>query len=667
MDPALVELYEEGSSDDEVSVILRLAAEGVAPPDVRVVAQFGRPRPKIVTARCLRGNIPRIHDSVEVVSMKASRHMTLERAYSEEVTYGDDESDVDLLSPEGEVAETGAGVVVGICDWGFDFTHPNFRNADGSTRLLALWDQSGEGGDTPQPYGYGRLHTRDDINRALVSRDPRRALGYDPSRGDPRGMGTHGTHVLDILAGNRREPGSRVGLARDADIVCVDLSIESLSVLSNFGDSVRLLEGVDFLRNQAGAKPSKLWTLEQGEQLDFLRIQAGAKPLVMHLSAGKTGGTHDWTGCFERAIDAMLLEQPGVVLVQSAGNYGDSRMHTHGWVAPGRRHVLHWLVSSRDRTPNELEIWYSGNDQFAATLVAPDGEAFRAELGQNVKLFRSGVRWGTLYHRKSEPNSGLNHIVIFLRTGSLPGNYRVELQGIDIVDGRFNAWIERDAAGVHQSHFPRWQATRQYTTNTICNSYYGIAVGAFDPSVSARPPAPFTSQGPTSDGRQKPELAAPGLRILAARSEPAQGWRGERRLTIKSGTSMAAPWVSGTVALMMQAARRPLTIHEIRRLLIGSVDPEGAFPGRMQPLLGFGYLNTARAVEAARRFGAKTDSEEVGDEETPPEWPLFVVDRKSLEPPSLAHEALSEEAIDEGSSASIAAGASCGCQQDHRN
>jgi hypothetical protein len=416
-----------------------------------------------------------------------------------------------------------------------------------------------------------------------------------------------------------------------------------LSVLENFGDSVRLLEG-----------------------LDFLRSQAGQRPLVMHLSAGKTGGTHDWTGCFERAVDAMLLERPGIALVQSAGNYGDSRMHSHGWIAPGRTHVLHWLVSSRDRTPNELEVWYSGRDRFAVTLVAPNGARFTAELGQHVKLFQDGRRWGTLYHRQSEPNSGLNHVDIFMRAGSLPGNYSIELHGIDIVDGRFHAWIERDAGGVHQSRFPRWQATPQFTTNTICNSYHGVAVGAYNSNLATRPPAPFTSQGPTSDGRQKPEVGAPGLCILAARSIPAQGWRGEPRLTIKSGTSMAAPWVSGTVALMMQAAGQPMTIGDVRRILIGAVDQEGAFPGRQQAMLGFGYLNITRAVESARRFGRAPVRERVRDESSRLDWPQLVVDRQALIPQPVEREALHAEAFDASLHEAPASAPTCACRSLHR-
>jgi subtilisin family serine protease len=180
----------------------------------------------------------------------------------------------------------------------------------------------------------------------------------------------------------------------------------------------------------------------------------------------------------------------------------------------------------------------------------------------------------------------------------------VVLRGRDIVDGRLHAWIERDASGRYQSRFPRSQATSQYTTNTICNCFRAIAVGAHDATRRDRPPTRFSSRGPTADGRQKPELSAPGYKIRAARSLPRRGWRpGESRLCVKSGTSMAAPWVSGTVALMFAAAGRPLTIHELRRALIGSLDPHPGPPGRSSTRLGYGYLNTAAAVAAARRIG----------------------------------------------------------------
>jgi subtilisin family serine protease len=630
MDPALWELIETGEPSDEVSVILRLVDPAQVPDHVRVVSRFGH----IITVRVERSLIRAVWDSDKVVSVKAARPLLWPSPIED--TEADDEGEAEgaatdfALPPD--IVEDGTGVVVGICDWGFDFTHPNFRKPDGSTRVRALWDQRGKKGRSPDPFGYGVVHTRADIDRALAQRDPCRALNYHPALGDPGKNGSHGTHVADILAGNRREPGSVVGLASGADIVFVHLAPDRLAGLANFGDSVRLLEG-----------------------LDFIRREAGNDPCVLHLSAGKTGGAKRGETPFEQAVDAMLLERPGIALVQSAGNYANSGMHSHVRLGPDQSHVLVWSVSRGDKTPNEMEIWYSGQDVFDLTLVAPNGAEFSVPLGERAKLEHDGADWGALYHRANEPNSGLNHIDIFLHTSAPYGHWRVALRGRAVVDGRMHAWIERDARGRHQSRFLRRQATSRYTTNTICNSFRAIAVGAYVASSPDRPTTVFSSRGPTADGRQKPELVAPGFRILAARSMPAGGWNGERRLTVKSGTSMAAPWVSGTVALMFQAAGRPLTINEVRSLLIGTADPPPG-PGRSSTRLGYGYLNPAAAVAAARRIGADTPTvvmpvvppaAQLHREDLDPSDDESPLDETALDESALDGSALDESALDE--------------------
>src|SRR5512134_626147 len=148
MDPNLVELFEAGSPDDEVAVILRLGKGAEPPPSVRIVCQFG----DVATARMRRGDIVRVRQSPGIISLKAGRYVTppspFEAASDDGDAY-DHEAEVEgsagpsmpMSAGIPPLPEDGRGVVVGICDWGFDFTHPNFRNADGTTRLQALWDQ----------------------------------------------------------------------------------------------------------------------------------------------------------------------------------------------------------------------------------------------------------------------------------------------------------------------------------------------------------------------------------------------------------------------------------------------------------------------------------------------------------------------------------------------
>ena len=591
MDPGLWQLLESGDDDDEVSVIMRLE-EGASPPaNVRVVSCFE----DVLTVRLRRADIPETWNDDGVASLKASRPVHDQLPVENDAV---DDSDLEDLSEarlamgasnpklaRPNVPEDGTGVVMGVCDWGLDFTHPNFRNADGTTRIEVIWDQRGPSNPlSPAPFNYGRLLTREMINAALRTPNPAATLGYHFWVGDPRGTGMHGTHVVDIAAGNRREPGSESGIASGATLVFVHLGSQRLHELENLGDSVGLLEG-----------------------LDFVRRQAAGRPCVMHLSAGKTGGDKLGLSLLERAVDNMLLNAPGLVLVQSVGNYGDSAMHTHARVGPDQRHTMQWLIPHGDRTPNELEVWYSGQDVFDVTLVAPGGRSFSVPLGHRMQIRDNEEQWGNLYHRKKEPNCGLNHIDIVLRTDAPTGEWQVVLHGQDVVDGRLHAWIERDANARYQSRFPRAQATARYTTNTICNCFRAIAVGAYDANRPDRPPTRFTSRGPTADGRQKPEVAAPGQNILAARSMPRRGWRdGESRLCVKSGTSMAAPCVSGTVALMFQAAGRLLTIHEVRRILVGTAIPHPGPQARSSTQLGYGYLDIVAAVNAARQLAAET-------------------------------------------------------------
>jgi subtilisin family serine protease len=592
MDPLLRELYEGGPEEEEVGVILRLEEGAEPPPKVEIVSRFGE---AIVTARVKRRDILSTWESDRVASMKAPREVrpspSIGPSFGEEMDQAEDAAgeDAGALPPyataQGSlvgVPEDGRGVVVGICDWGFDFTHPNFRNADGTTRLEVLWDQRGGNNLlSPAPYKSGRLLTREAINRALAQPDPCGALGYHPATADSTDTGTHGTHVCDILAGNRREPGSVVGLASASTIAFVHLGAQRVGELGNLGDSVGLLEG-----------------------LDFVRRQAAGRPCVMHLSAGKTGGPHMGTTLLERAVDAMLLETPSLVLNQSVGNYADTAMHSHARVGPDQSYTLHWMIPQEDQTPNELEIWYSGQDVFEVRLIAPDGTEFSVPLDDRKRVVgSSGDVWGNFYHRLHEPNSGLNHVVVFLYTAAPGGEWQVVLRGREVVDGRLHAWIERDAGRRWQSRFRHDQATSMFTTNTICNCFRAIAVGAYDANRPDRPPTRFSSRGPTADGRQKPEIAAPGFKVRAARSLPRDGWRpGQSKLCVKSGTSMAAPWVSGTVALMFQAAGRPMSIHEVRRILIGTADRTGGPSGRSSTQLGYGYLNTAAAVAAARKL-----------------------------------------------------------------
>ena len=125
------------------------------------------------------------------------------------------------------------------------------------------------------------------------------------------------------------------------------------------------------------------------------------------------------------------------------------------------------------------------------------------DLGNKQDLTYKGKIRGRAYHRAKEPNTGDHNIDIFLYKNAPKGIWLISLEGLDVVDGRFHAWIERDGGCRScQSKFPDNDADPNYTTGSICNGMYTIAVGAYDAADPERKPASFSSAGPTADGRK---------------------------------------------------------------------------------------------------------------------------------------------------------------------
>jgi subtilisin family serine protease len=573
MDPAIWELA-EGDGEEEVEAVIRLESGTLPPPGVRLVARFG----DVATCRIRRNDLVSTREAEAVASLKAPRLLgpepsVYEAAEQSESVRHDERRPSDLR-------RTGRGSVIGVVDWGCDFAHPDFRTSTGETRLLALWDQrGGPSGQSPQPYDYGRLHSPEAINRALESDNPYEALGYHPAEGDPDGSGSHGTHVMSIAAGNGLGGGPS-GMAPDADLVFVHLAPSRTGKERNLGDSVTLLEALDFIANIAQKRP---W--------------------VVNLSVGRHGGPHDGSTLVEQGFDNLIVGGPGRCIVQSCGNYYAQHTHASGLLRPGGSHTIRWTVDAADPTPNEFEIWYSGKDTFSLEIAPPDsGPAIRLDLGGSVPLISNGVEVGRVYHRKQDPNNGSNHINGFLESNGPKGTWNLRMLGEDVLDGRFHAWVERDGGCPEcQSRFSRDDSDSATTTGTICNGFRTIAVGAYDAHSPEREIGPFSSSGPTLDGRQKPDCLAPGVRILAARSSASDPDRNPSLYTRKSGTSMAAPYVTGSVACMYQAAGRPLTVQEIRSALMRSADP--APQGAARVRVGSGPINPLAAVNAAAQMG----------------------------------------------------------------
>jgi subtilisin family serine protease len=418
------------------------------------------------------------------------------------------------------------------------------------------------------------MFSREQIDAALAHPDPYAALGYDPAQSDSDGTGTHCTHVMDIAAGNGLAPGSAPGVAPEADLVCVHLKGDDTQLQDTLGDSVRVLEAIRFIVDCAGERP-----------------------VVVNLSLGKTGGPHDHTPLVTQALDMLLDEKPGRAVVMSTGNYFSANLHSDGQLRTGEQTDLHWTITQRDDEMVEMEVWYPGSDRFAMEMIDPFGNSLGiVGLGED-RVIREGDRIiASVYHRAHDPNNGDHQVDIFLWPDAAIGAWITRLHGEEVTDGRYHAWIERSRPTV-QARFEPASATPTYSTGTICNGQKTIAVGAYDARHTAFPLAPFSSAGPTRDGRPMPVVAAPGVAIRAARSSyPTAAGRFVNGLTVKSGTSMAAPHVSGVIALMFEAAGEwRLTAEQTRSILVATARP--APVDSQHQRYGAGRVDAAAAVK----------------------------------------------------------------------
>jgi hypothetical protein len=293
--------------------------------------------------------------------------------------------EVGAVDAAGRPAGRSDGVVVGIIDYGCDFAHQNFRTASGASRVLAIWDQTA----APDPRAgvpYGRIHRKPAIDVALRMPDPYAALGYGPARDTPLEQGSHGTHVMDIAAGNGRGSGVP-GVAPEADILFVEISHDDLPwsgeevVGKDFGDSIQLLEA-----------------------LRWIFDEAGDRPCTVNISLGTNGGAHDGTSPVELGIDALVRERPNRAVVIAASNSYDDHIHAAGEVPAGGSLDLGWRVPESPFAQAEVEVWYRGAERLELELidrtgapvarVTPDsqGRVRDADTGQTLIFVRTGSR-----------------------------------------------------------------------------------------------------------------------------------------------------------------------------------------------------------------------------------------------------------------------------------
>lgn len=467
----------------------------------------------------------------------------------------------------------GRNVLTAFIDTGIDYQHPVFLNADHTTRIVEIWDQTIREGTPPEGLTYGSLYDSAQINLALQSEEP---YGIVPSRDE---VG-HGTFAAGIAAGNDDPANNFTGAAPQAGII-----------------AVKLKPAKDNLKQFFGVNQDALCFQESDILMAIRYLVAAAarlnKPIIIYMGVGTNSGNHSGDTIVEQQFYSFGAIN-GIGLVTATGNEANQRHHYFGNLETGQYKDVEIQVGEGEKS-FVTELWVNVPLIFSVGFISPSGEVVE-KVGAGLGA-RDVVRFlfeNTKIYVNYEILSGASDDeLIFMRFETpAPGLWKIRVYNDESFGGNFNMWLPM-AGFISPNTF--FTSSDPYIT--ICSPGNGqriITTASYNyrnNSISID-----SGRGYTQRGLIKPTAAAPGVDIYGP--VPGGGFAN------KSGSSIAGAFAAGICALLMEwgiiDGNQPgMDTRELNRLItVGSKRLPGiVYPNRE---FGYGILDIMQIFESIR-------------------------------------------------------------------
>lgn len=481
------------------------------------------------------------------------------------------------ITPAGELPvlnNQGAGVIVGFVDTGINYTDSLFRNVDGSTRIIGIWDQTNNSdnsnnieNETAKPFSafsalYGTQYTAEEINLALNSDNPASIV---PTR-DENG---HGTFLASIAAGNRDEREGFSGAAPQASIAMVKLK-----------PAKQYLR--DFYLIQDGADAYQENDIMMGVSYLYFLARKYSMPLVVCIPLGTNIGSHMGMSRLGQYLNQVSLSN-GSAVITAAGNETGARHHFRAVMDADTDEVTAELRVGEREAGFSMELWAENMGVYTVGFISPTGEVAREISvplrGENTVSFLLEQTQITVYTQIADVSAGSQFIFMRFET-PMSGIWRILIRNSLDIRETFHLWLPVRGFITDETYFLRPDPDTIITDPG--NARYPITVTAYDHTKNSI--YIHASRGYSLSGRIKPDLAAPGVNILGASVSG-------RRLTRMSGTSVSAAHLAGAAAILLNWGVLNANYPYLNTPVLKSIFVRGAQrnPALTYPNREFGY------------------------------------------------------------------------------